>query len=115
MHEMGITESILSVVLAESAKRGGKKVSGVVLEIGELTNIVADSIEFYFELMAKGTAAEGARLESRLIPLEAKCEICKKRRKIENLDFICACGGNMKTIQGKELAIVSIEIEGAGE
>ncbi len=112
MHEMAITENILKIVLEESEKRGARAVKRVALEIGELTNIVPDCIDFYFELMAKGTAAEGARLESKLIPLEAECEICKMRRRVDDLDFLCSCGGHMKTVQGKELVIATIEIEG---
>lgn len=115
MHEMGITENILGIVLEEAKKRGGKRVTRVVLEIGELTNIVADSVEFYFELMAKGTAAEGASLKPKLIPLTAECEVCKMTREIENLNFVCDCGGNMRAAQGKELVIASIEVEGEEE
>ncbi|HDP69788.1 MAG TPA: hydrogenase maturation nickel metallochaperone HypA [Actinobacteria bacterium] len=115
MHEMAITESILSIVVEEANKRDAKRVKKIKLEIGELTNIVGDCVQFYFELMSKDTIASGAEVEIIEVPLTAKCSLCGKVKRVENLDFLCECGAAMKTIAGKELAILTIEIEEAGE
>ncbi len=111
MHEMAITESILSIVLAEAEKRDATRVKTVKIEVGELTNIVGDCVQFYFELMSKDTLASGAEVEIEEVPLQARCPSCGSVKKIENLDFLCECGGVMKIIAGKELAISAIEIE----
>ncbi|MDO8886321.1 hydrogenase maturation nickel metallochaperone HypA [Candidatus Oleimmundimicrobium sp.] len=108
---MAITESILSIVLAEAEKRDATRVKTVKIEVGELTNIVGDCVKFYFELMSKDTLASGAEVEIAEVPLQAKCPLCGKVKRVENLDFICECGTGMKIIAGKELAISAIEIE----
>jgi len=111
VHEMAITESILSMVLEEAKKRNASKVKKVKLEIGELTNIVGDCVQFYFELMSKDTIADGAEVEIVDVPLQAKCPRCGSVKRVENLDFLCECGEGMKIIAGKELVISAIEIE----
>lgn len=111
MHEIAITENILSIVLEEAKKRNAKRVKRVKLEVGELTNIVCDCVQFYFELMSKDTIANDAKVEIIEVPLAAECPLCGKVKRVENLDFICECGTGMKIIAGKELAISAIEIE----
>jgi hydrogenase nickel incorporation protein HypA/HybF len=59
MHEMSITQSVVEICEGHAA---GRKVIDVVLEIGELSGVGHDSIEFCFEAGSKGTLLEGARL-----------------------------------------------------
>ena len=76
MHEMAVTQSLLDIVLEEASKVEAEKVSRVTLVIGELSGLVDDSIQFYFDFMTKGTIAEGAKLNFTRIPARMKCRAC---------------------------------------
>ncbi len=60
MHELSITRNIVAIV-AEAAE--GRRVRQVTLEIGKLAGVEPDAIAFCFDVVAKGTVLDGARLE----------------------------------------------------
>lgn len=113
MHEMGITESILSIVLDTAKKNGAKKVKEVNLQIGNLTNVVSECVEFYFDIISKDTIAEGAKLNIERIPVKVKCSQCGNVFSPKDMVFFCPKCKDMGTeiISGKELAVSSIEID----
>ncbi len=57
MHELPITEGILKI---STEAAGGRQITTIHLVVGELSSIVDDSIQFYFDMLSKGTVAEGA-------------------------------------------------------
>jgi len=113
VHEMGITQSILSIVLDQAKQNGAKKVTQVNLEIGEMANIVSECVEFYFDIVSKETIASGAKVVIENTPLKAKCSTCGHIFTVEDYSFICPKCNNISPniISGKELAVTSIEIE----
>ena len=62
MHELSITESILDITLRHARQAGAGRVTNLYLVIGQLASIVDDSVQFYWDIVAKGTLAEGAHL-----------------------------------------------------
>ena len=62
MHEAGVTRRILEVVLERAATAGALHVTGVHLEIGEESDVSAESVDFYWPDIARGSAAAGAQL-----------------------------------------------------
>ncbi len=60
MHELALTREIVAIV-CEAAR--DRRVHKVTLEIGRLTCVMPEAIEFCFEAVARGTLAEGARLD----------------------------------------------------
>ena len=62
MHEVAVTSQIVDLVLSEAKKRDAEQVSKVNLEIGEYTFLGEEQIRFAFEVLSKGTVAEGAVL-----------------------------------------------------
>jgi hydrogenase nickel incorporation protein HypA/HybF len=60
MHELAIVSSIVDAV---TERCGGDRVVRVVVEVGRLTAVMPDALRFCFEVVAKGTAAEGASLD----------------------------------------------------
>jgi hydrogenase nickel incorporation protein HypA/HybF len=113
MHEMGVTQSILSIVLDQAKQNGAKRVIQVNLEIGEMTNIVSDCVEFYFDIISKETIASGAKLVIESVPLQSKCAACGNVFEVRDYTFVCPKCSNISPdiISGKELAVTSIEIE----
>jgi len=108
MHELGITQNIVAIVI-EHAK--GSKVQRVVLEIGQLSAIMPDAIQFCFDICTQGTALEGAILEIREIPGLARCRQCNTEIPLDKPFGICNCGGQLDLLTGEELKIKEIEIE----
>lgn len=111
MHELGITRNIVAIVV-EAAK--GKRVTRVTLEVGKLGGVMADAIAFCFEVVAKGTPLEGAKLEIVAVPGAARCRTCEGEFPVENLFTACACGSrDVAVIRGEELMIKTMELEEA--
>ena len=113
MHELAITQSIFDIVLEQAEKTKARKVSKVNLVIGEMTGIVSDCVQFYFDFISKETLAEGAALSFMMIPPKAQCRGCDKLFELKEFDWTCPyCGGNsLEIIAGKELFVESIEVE----
>ena len=73
MHELPITESILKIA-TEAA--GGRQITQIHLSIGDMASIVDDSVQFYFDILSKGTPAEGATLFFSRQAAVATCKTC---------------------------------------
>ena len=59
MHEMSITQSIVEICEEHA---GGRRVRSVTLEIGELSGVVPDAVEFCFAACTRDTLLDGALL-----------------------------------------------------
>jgi hydrogenase nickel incorporation protein HypA/HybF len=111
MHELGITQNIVAIV-GEAAK--GRPVRRVTLEVGKLSGVMSQAIAFCFDVVAKGTALEGADLEIREIDGLARCEACGVEFATVTLFTPCPCGSRVsKRVRGEELLIKSMELEEA--
>ena len=62
MHELAITQSVVDMVVERTA---GRQVSLVRLEVGGLSGVVPDAMEFCYELLISGTPLEGSTLGDR--------------------------------------------------
>jgi len=62
MHEAGVTERILEVVLEHATEANAHRVTDVYLEVGEESGIDTESVELHWPLLSKGSVAEGAAL-----------------------------------------------------
>ena len=113
MHELAITQSMFDLVLEQAKQAEAKKVGKINLVIGEMTGVVGDCVQFYFDFISKGTIAEQAALSFKMIPTTARCRSCGKLFELKEFDWTCPyCQGNsMEIISGKELFVESIEVE----
>lgn len=113
MHEYGVTQSIIDTVVEEAEKNNAKKIKFITLVIGELSSIVDDSVQMYFDVLSQGTLAQGAQLVFRRIKAELLCRQCGKTFELEKGSYDCPyCGGLGRLTEiGKEFYIESIEVE----
>ena len=113
MHELSIAESIISTVRSEMESNSYVTVSGIGLRIGEMTDIVEDSLRFGLEAFTKGTNLEGVEVTIEIIPLQGKCKQCQREFRIVEFKFVCPnCKGvEIEVIMGKELDISYLEVE----
>ena len=113
MHEMGIALQIIDIATASiPADMQSARVERVNLKIGRLAAVVADSLRFCFEIVAKDTPLAGAELAIEETPVVARCKDCDARWTIAEPVFTCqACqSGALEILSGRELDIVSIEV-----
>lgn len=76
MHELGITRSIVDVVLRNAQAQQAKQVLSVSLVIGEMRNLEEEWVQRYFDRCAKGTLAEGAKIKIQKVPMAFYCNDC---------------------------------------
>ena len=108
MHELSITESVISAV---SEKVGDQKVHRVTLAVGRLSGVVAESVHFYFDLCSEGTPLEGAVLEIIDIPGRAYCRTCTNEVELTDMIALCTCGSaDLEILGGEELTIKEVEV-----
>jgi hydrogenase nickel incorporation protein HypA/HybF len=114
MHEMGIATEILKIV-QDSIPAGmtGARVRRVNLRVGKLSAIVTESLRFCFTIVAEKSVVAGAELAVEEVAIRAKCGACGQAFTIDSAVFLCpVCGsGNIEMLSGRELDIVSIEVE----
>jgi hydrogenase nickel incorporation protein HypA/HybF len=114
MHELPISKGILSIALETSHNHGSRRVTAIDIAIGELSSIVDDSIQFYFDALSEGTLAEGAQLNFRRAVAVAHCWDCSQKFEVRApLEPLCPhCGSaRLEIISGKEFHVESIEVE----
>lgn len=113
MHEYAVTKSVINTVVEEAKKVDAKKVSKVTLVVGDLSSIVDESVQMYFDLIAEGTVVHGAQLEFKRVRAELYCLGCEKNYVKPASGLECPDCGIMGVLtdKGKEFYIESIEIE----
>jgi len=113
MHEFAITQSMLNLVLEQAEKARAKEVKKINLVIGEMTGVVDECVQFYFDFLSKGTLADGATISFAVVTTTARCRGCGKLFEVREFDWTCPhCrGNNIEIVAGKELFVESIEVE----
>ncbi len=101
MHEMSIAESVLGIVEDTARREGFARVSEVRLEIGRLAAVETESLRFCFDVVVRGSLAEGARLEIDETPGTAWCFDCSRPVEVAaRVDPCPACGGSKLQVSG---------------
>jgi len=113
VHEVGITQSILDIALENARRAGASKITGMTVEIGGLSGVIPDAVEFCFEAVTRGSIAEGARLNIIRIPGLGRCLDCHGETELDPYTFSCShCESyNLERIQGEELRLTELEID----
>jgi hydrogenase nickel incorporation protein HypA/HybF len=114
VHELAATQSLLQIALDAAARAGATRVLAIDVVIGELTSMVDDSVQFYFDALSGDTPAAGARLNFRREPAVASCSACGHQAPVRPpLSPTCgACGAHALTVAGGQAFYVdSIEVD----
>ena len=114
MHELPVTQGILDVVIQTAEAHRARRITDIFLVIGDLTSIVDDSVQFYFDVLSKNTLAEGAKLHFRREAATATCLDCAHQWTMKPpLWPECPqCGGaRVRVSGGREFYVESIEVE----
>ena len=111
MHELSLARSIIDIITDQLLEHGLTKVDTITLKVGEMAQVMADSLRFGFECLSRETPLAGAELIIEIVPARGWCRSCGKDFIIENWEFICPeCGKTeIAVLSGKELEIVEVE------
>jgi hydrogenase nickel incorporation protein HypA/HybF len=113
MHELSICESIVGVIEQQAVAQSFKKVNIVRLEIGPLAGVEIEALHFSFDVVTKGSIADGAKLEVIKLPLDGWCVPCAMSVPIkQRFDACPTCGGYQVQITGgDEFRIKEVEVD----
>jgi hydrogenase nickel incorporation protein HypA/HybF len=112
MHELAITESILSIALQHAQKANASRVTEINLLIGNLSSIIDDSISFYWEIISKDTICSQSTLHFVRIPGHLLCNNCSHEYDLEDELIPCpqCSSSNVTILRGNEFRVDSIEV-----
>jgi hydrogenase nickel incorporation protein HypA/HybF len=110
MHELSLSSAVLETALRHA---DGRKVNQVDVTVGALRQVVPSSLEFYWEIVARETLCEGARLALEHVEARVGCRACAEEWTLDVPVFRCpACGGSdVRVITGEEFFVESIDVQ----
>ena len=113
MHEVSLMKNMLEMVTRAAEREGGGPVRTIHLRIGELSGVNEDALRFAFEVLSRGTVAEGGALEFETVPVVARCRECTAEFRPRDLVFFCpACNGSdIEIVTGREMEVDYINID----
>lgn len=113
MHEMVLAENMLQIIEEEAAEQSFTQVSTVWMEVGRLSCVEKEALQFCFLAVTDGTIAQQAKLE--IIDIEGwgRCMQCYCEMVLNTLYDACPSCGNyaIKVIAGDEMRIKELEVE----
>ena len=112
MHELSIAMGIVKIAEKEAIKANAKKIDLIELEIGKLSGVEIDSLDFVWPMAVKGTLLENATKKIFNTKGVAVCLDCEHKYEIKNYYDSCPkCSSHFKKIlQGKELRVKALEV-----
>jgi hydrogenase nickel incorporation protein HypA/HybF len=110
VHELSIAEAVVEVASRHAA---GRRVHAIEVKVGHLRQVVPTSLEFAFELLAQGTALDGAALRIEEVPAAGTCKDCAAHSRFDGFPLACArCGGlDIELVAGEELLVDALELD----
>ena len=110
MHELSIAQGVVDICQQHAE---GRRVLAVTLEIGTLSGVVPEALEFCFEACTNGTLLEGARLDIERVAATGFCKGCNRTLPIDTYFDPCpACGASpLEMRSGEELRVKDLEVE----
>lgn len=112
MHEMALCEGIRAVIEDQARAHNVTRIKTVRVEIGRFAGVEKPALEFAFDVVMRGSPAEGARLVMIDLPGRATCFDCTKEVEID--DRLAPCpecgGGRLLPSGGDEMRIKDLEV-----
>lgn len=112
MHEMSLAEGVRQIIEDAARAQNFSKVTVVWLEIGQLSGVEAEAMAFCFDVVVRGSLAEGARLEIVNTPGQGWCMECADSVPLQEVYGECPrCGGHQVQVTGgTEMRVKELEV-----
>ena len=112
MHEMGLAQNIMDIVVKTAEQNNVDKVVRINVRAGQLRGIVPEQLQFCFGFVARESSlVDGAELVIETLPIKGKCKSCAHEFSVEEYRFVCPeCEHeDIDVLQGMELLVSNIE------
>ena len=112
MHELFVTEALLDLALRHAQAAQAGQITNVHVVVGQLSSVVDDSVQFYWDLISAGTLAAGALLHFRRVPALFRCSDCRHEYAPGAEVLACpACGSlRVSLVAGDELYLEALDV-----
>ena len=110
MHELSICGSIAGIA---TRRAEGRPVDTIHLRIGQLRQIVPDTLVYCWSMVTTATALDGSRLEVEYVPVRIECRGCGEVTDIGDFPILlCArCdSADVEVIAGEEFLVTALEL-----
>jgi hydrogenase nickel incorporation protein HypA/HybF len=109
VHELSICSSIVDIVRRHA---DGREVRAVHLRVGQLRQIVPDTLVYCWSLVNEGTPLADTALEVESIPAAIRCKPCDHTQTLLELLLVCdVCGGSdVEVVAGEEFLITTLDL-----
>ncbi|MCX6646621.1 MAG: hydrogenase maturation nickel metallochaperone HypA [bacterium] len=118
MHEFSLTDNLIDLACEEAFKAGIARLDKIIVQVGALSGISIDSIEFAFGILRdKSEITNTSELVIEKIPGTGICTKCGKEIELDRLFLYCPyCETTTVNITGgKEFILRSLEGKTEGE
>ncbi len=110
MHELSLCRAIADIATRHAGARG---VDVIHVQIGQLRQVVPDTLVFCWSLVTAQTAMDGSVLEVERIAALLRCRHCGAESELaDSFAFVCqACGSlDVAVLTGEELLVTAVEL-----
>jgi len=113
MHEFSIALNIVEIATETAKANHAEKVNEIEVDIGDMSGVIYEALEFALQSAIKGTMLENSRFKLNRIKAKAVCLDC--RHDFEPEDYLSACGNcgsfNIQIVRGREMKVKSINVD----
>ena len=114
MHEITLCQRALEIVEQQAIQNGAKRVTGVWIKVGAFSCVETSAMTFCFDLVCRGTLAEGCKLHVEEQEAECWCESCQQYVQLVSV-HVRRCpqcnSDNLRIVADDGLQIQRIEID----
>lgn len=110
MHELSLCNSIRGIVTRAA---GDRRVETVHVRVGQLRQVIPDTLAYCWGLVTEGTDLAGSRLAIDSVPVSLACRACSATTTVEH-SLVLVCGscrsGDIRIVTGEEFMITSLDL-----
>lgn len=112
MHEVALMQDLLDLAIDQSVQAGARRIERIALRVGAMSGVDPEALAFAFDVVTRGTSAEGARLDLERVPTACACLGCGLEFQPDGLPHICpACQSpRSRIVAGRELELNFLEV-----
>ena len=113
MHELSICQSIIEQATQIAQQNNAQSVSRIIIDIGPLSGVEAALLEHAFPIASAGTIAQNSVLETHILPIIIRCNLCNNENEASANKLLCSACGTWQTtlISGDEMLLRTIELD----
>jgi hydrogenase nickel incorporation protein HypA/HybF len=113
MHELSIAQDILTIIRQNVPLEEVYNISNVKVKIGDMSGVVAESLEFCFQAIVFETELSNIKIIIEKIPFVLKCNSCGAESTNEFGIRVCSnCSSTDTTvISGLEMRVTEVELK----